>query len=63
VGCNSLAFEFVATPAGAAEVVKHSWAALAFWDDVIKRHRLPGVRFSGVAIRAAPIVGGEKLLS
>ena len=58
-GC---AFEFVATPAGKAEVVKCGRATLRFWNDVVKRHGLPGVRFRGVAIRTSPIISGEKLL-
>ena len=55
--------EFIATPAGKAEVVKRGRAALSFRNDVVKRHWLPGVRFSGMTIRATPIIGGEKLLA
>ena len=51
------------TPAGKAEVVKRGRAALRLRNDVINRHGLPGVRFGSVAIRASPIIGGEKLLS
>ena len=61
--CGGAALEFVATPAGKAEVVKRGRAALRLWNDVVNRHGLPGVRFGGVAIRASPIISGEKLLS
>ena len=63
VGSSGAAFEFIATPAGKAEVVKRGRTALRLWNDVVNRHRLPGVRFGGVAIRASPIISGEKLLS
>ena len=57
------AFEFVTTPAGKTEIVEQSRAVLSFWNNMVKRHRLPGVSLGGMAIGAAPVVGGKESLS
>jgi len=62
-GCDGAAFEFVTTPAGKAKIIKGGRAALRLWNDVVNCHRLPTVRFGGMAVRAPPIIGSQKLLS
>jgi hypothetical protein len=53
---GNTAFEFIATPAGKAEIFKDSSPTLGLGNNMIHSHRLAGIGLSGVTVSTVAIV-------